>query len=136
MPNLHPGRRRCATSGVLNPHLASLLELNLSKSSSKAASSSAATNVLLGVEEKNLGGSIKAELGIDCDAGVSALELIRGVRLHAEKMLKGMEAGDVMKSQLGLGHSYSRAKVKVSRPWSPSGSRQGRLRMRAQSRSP
>lgn len=102
------------TSGVLNPHLASLLELNLSKSSSKAASSSAATNVLLGVEEKNLGGSIKAELGIDCDAGVSALELIRGVRLHAEKMLKGMEAGDVMKSQLGLGHSYSRAKVKVS----------------------
>jgi len=99
--------------GILNPHLASLLELNLGKSSSKGASSSAATSVLLGCEEKNLAGSIKAELGIDCDAGTSALELIRGIRLHAEKMLKGMEAGDVFKAQLGLGHSYSRAKVKV-----------------------
>lgn len=99
--------------GILNPHLASLLELNLGKSSSKAASSSAATSVLLGCEEKNLAGSIKSELGIDCDAGTSALELIRGIRLHAEKMLKGMEAGDVFKAQLGLGHSYSRAKVKV-----------------------
>jgi nucleolar protein 56 len=104
--------------GVLNPHLASLLEMNLSKSSSKAASSSAATSVLLGVEEKNLAGSIKGELGIDCDAGSNALELIRGIRLHAEKMLKGMEAGDVFKAQLGLGHSYSRAKVKVCGTWS------------------
>lgn len=103
-------------SGILNPHLASLLELNLAKSSSKGASSSAATSVLLGCEEKNLAGSIKAELGIDCDAGTSALELIRGVRLHAEKLLKGMESGDVFKAQLGLGHSYSRAKVKVRTP--------------------
>ena len=100
-------------SGILNPHLASLLELNLAKSSSKGASSSAGTSVLLGCEEKNLAGSIKSELGIDCDAGTSALELLRGVRLHAEKMLKGMETGDVFKAQLGLGHSYSRAKVKV-----------------------
>jgi RNA processing factor Prp31 len=105
--------RRWYRLGILNPHLASLLELNLAKSSSKGASSSAGTSVLLGCEEKNLAGSIKAELGIDCDAGTSALELIRGVRLHAEKMLKGMEAGDVFKAQLGLGHSYSRAKVKV-----------------------
>ncbi|KAL7416994.1 hypothetical protein BDY24DRAFT_405752 [Mrakia frigida] len=102
------------SEGILNPHLASLLELNLGKSSSKGASSSAATSVLLGCEEKNLAGSIKAELGIDCDAGTSALELIRGIRLHAEKMLKGMEAGDVFKAQLGLGHSYSRAKVKFN----------------------
>ncbi|CDZ96545.1 nop-domain-containing protein [Phaffia rhodozyma] len=102
------------SEGILNPHLASLLELNLSKSSAKASSSSASENILLGVEEKNLAGSIKAELGIECEAGQAALELIRGVRLHAEKMLKGMEAGDVVRAQLGLGHSYSRAKVKFN----------------------
>ena len=42
------------------------------------------------------------------------MELIRGVRLHAEKLLGGLQYGDLLKAQLGLGHSYSRAKVKFN----------------------
>jgi nucleolar protein 56 len=84
-----------------------MLELNLPKSSKKAP-------VVLGVSEKNLAGSIVAALSIECDTSEKALELIRGIRLHAEKLLKGLETGDVSKAQLGLGHSYSRAKVKFN----------------------
>ena len=68
----------------------------------------------LAVEEKSLGSAIKSELSIECDASDSALDLIRGIRLHAERLLKGMQEGDMLKAQLGLGHSYSRAKIKFN----------------------
>lgn len=42
------------------------------------------------------------------------MELIRGLRLHATKLLKGLQNDDFTKSQLGLGHSYSRAKLKFN----------------------
>ncbi|KAH7097605.1 Nop-domain-containing protein [Auriculariales sp. MPI-PUGE-AT-0066] len=96
------------SEGVLNEHLKSLLELNLGKAGKKGASPK------LGVSESSLATSIKAALSIDCDTSERSLELIRGVRLHAGKLLKGLEEGDVMKAQLGLGHSYSRAKVKFN----------------------
>lgn len=51
---------------------------------------------------------------MQCDTGERTLELIRGIRLHAEKLLKGMAEGDLSKAQLGLGHSYSRSKVKFN----------------------
>jgi nucleolar protein 56 len=70
--------------------------------------------VVLGVEERGLGSSIKATLGIECDASERTLETIRGIRLHAEKLLAGLEMGDLSRSQLGLGHAYSRAKVKFN----------------------
>ena len=41
-------------------------------------------------------------------------ELIRGVRLHFHKLVKGLTALAAAKAQLGLGHSYSRAKVKFN----------------------
>lgn len=84
-----------------------MLELNLSKPAKKS-------NIRLGVSESTLASSIKAELGIDCDASERALEVIRGIRLHAPKLLKGLQADDLIKAQLGLGHSYSRAKVKFN----------------------
>lgn len=95
------------TSGVLSEHLKSLLEMVLSKAAKKSS-------VKLGVSEAGLGSSIKSGLGIDCDASERSQELIRGIRLHAPKLLKGMQADDLMKAQLGLGHSYSRAKVKFN----------------------
>ena len=94
-------------TGILNPHLQSLLELNLSKASKKSS-------VKLGVSESGLASSIKSALGFDCDASERSLELIRGIRLHAPKLLKGLQEGDLTKAQLGLGHSYSRAKVKFN----------------------
>merc|ERR1711939_945781 len=52
--------------------------------------------------------------GIVSDHLKSLLELNRGIRLHAEKLLKGLEMGDISRSQLGLGHAYSRGKVKFN----------------------
>lgn len=78
---------------------------------SKAAKKS---SVKLGVSETGLATSIKEGLNLACDVSERTLELIRGIRLHAPKLLKGMQADDLVKAQLGLGHSYSRAKVKFN----------------------
>ena len=91
-------------TGQVHEFLQGLLELNLGKK----------TGVILGVEDRNLASSIKGTLGIDCDASERSLEIIRGIRLHAEKLLAGLEMGDLSRSQLGLGHAYSRAKVKFN----------------------
>lgn len=91
----------------MNDYLRSLLELNLSKSSKGSP-------VVLAVSEPSLAGSIKAELNIQCDASQSSFDLLRGIRQHAHKLLKGMQADDLIKAQLGLGHSYSRAKLKFN----------------------
>lgn len=66
------------------------------------------------MSDPTLAASIKNELGIDCDASERSQEVIRGVRLHATKLLKGLQDGDLTKAQLGLGHSYSRSKVKFN----------------------
>lgn len=72
------------------------------------------SSVVLGVSDRQLASSIKGTLGINCDTSERSLELIRGIRLHAEKLLKGLESGDVSRAQLGLGHAYSRGKVKFN----------------------
>ena len=86
----------------------SLITLNLAPAGKKAKGAT------LGVAERGLASAIVAELGIQCDTGDRTLELIRGIRLHSEKMLKGLAEGDMNKAQLGLGHSYSRSKVKFN----------------------
>ena len=91
-------------AGVVHEFLHGLLELNLAKK----------TGVVLGVEERGLASSIKATLGIDCDASDRSLAILRGIRQHQEKLLAGLEEGDTKRSQLGLGHAYSRAKVKFN----------------------
>ncbi|KAF9510992.1 hypothetical protein BS47DRAFT_1347316 [Hydnum rufescens UP504] len=99
------------SEGILNDYLKNMLELNLSGSKSSKKSSS---SVVLGVSDKNLASSIAAELSIQCDTSPRSLELIRGIRLHAEKLLSGLQTGDITRAQLGLGHSYSRSKVKFN----------------------
>ncbi|KAH8915046.1 Nop-domain-containing protein, partial [Atractiella rhizophila] len=93
------------SEAVVNEHLSSLLELNLPSDKS---------NVILGVADRNLGSSIKNALSIECDASDRSQELIRGIRLHAEKIIGDLSTGDVARAQLGLGHAYSRAKVKFN----------------------
>jgi nucleolar protein 56 len=83
------------------------LELILSKSSKKS-------KIVLGVSDPTLAGSIKDALNINCSVSDSAAELIRGIRIHASKLLKGLQSDDLVKAQLGLGHSYSRAKLKFN----------------------
>lgn len=81
--------------------------MNLPKSGKK-------NKVVLGVGEKNLAGAVKAELNVECASDEMVQELVRGIRLWAEKLLGQLKSGDLEKAQLGLGHSYSRAKVKFN----------------------
>ncbi|KAJ1799263.1 Nucleolar protein 56 [Coemansia sp. RSA 2399] len=92
------------SEGECNEGLKAFLELNLPKGGKS----------VLGVSDRNLAGSIKAATGVQCSTEELAQELIRGVRLHAEKMISQLKTGDLAKAQLGLGHAYSRAKVKFN----------------------
>ena len=68
----------------------------------------------LGVAEAKLGAVIQEETGIPCVCNEMVGEVLRGVRLHATRFLKGLEQdADLRRSQLGLAHSYSRAKVRA-----------------------
>ncbi|KAM0480912.1 hypothetical protein ACHAPX_003800 [Trichoderma viride] len=100
------------SEGIVSDQLKSVLELNLPQTSGKKS------KITLGVAEKNLGGAIKAQfpgLSIETiETSVVVAELIRGIRLHAEKLLKGLQTGDLTKASLGLAHAYSRAKVKFN----------------------
>jgi hypothetical protein len=42
------------------------------------------------------------------------MEMLRGCRMHLDRFVKGLKEGDLGKAQLGLAHSYSRAKVKFN----------------------
>lgn len=94
--------------GILNDHLKSLLELNLSKGGKKAH------KVRLVVHDAPIANAISEGTGIKCDASEDAQEILRGIRQHVHKLLKGLDANDLVKAQLGLGHSYSRAKLKFN----------------------
>ena len=41
-------------------------------------------------------------------------EILRGIRTHFDKLVKGLTEKKSSKAQLGLGHAYSRAKVKFN----------------------
>ncbi|KAH3743666.1 Ribosome biogenesis protein:Nop56p/Sik1p [Pelomyxa schiedti] len=72
------------------------------------------TDLKLGVCEDKLASAIQDAFGIQCMKGKQVLELTRGIRLHFEKFVREFKPGDVAKAQLGLGHSYSRSKVKFN----------------------
>ncbi|KAL8697433.1 MAG: hypothetical protein Q9224_002313, partial [Gallowayella concinna] len=99
------------SEGIASKFLISLLELNLPKPGKKH-------KVTLGVSDKNLAGSIKdAFPGLECETADTSdvvQDLLRGIRQHAPKLLKQLQEGDVERAQLGLGHAYSRGRVKFS----------------------
>ncbi|XP_009598202.1 nucleolar protein 56-like [Nicotiana tomentosiformis] len=68
----------------------------------------------LGLAEPKLGSHIHEVTKIPCQSNEFILELLRGVRLHFEKFIENLKPGDLEKAQLGLSHSYSRAKVKFN----------------------
>ncbi|KXT16086.1 hypothetical protein AC579_7122 [Pseudocercospora musae] len=99
------------SEGLMSEYLKTTLEANLPKAGKK-------NKVTLGVVDKNLAASIKSAFsGLECETPETselAADLLRGIRLHSEKLLKQLQTGDVGRAQLGLGHAYSRAKVKFS----------------------
>ena len=100
------------SEGIVPDYLKSILELNLPQTSGKKA------KVVLGVAEKGLAGSIKAGFpGLDCetaDTSEIVADILRGIRLHTDKILKDLNPGDAERAGLGMAHAYSRAKVKFS----------------------
>ena len=94
------------SEGIASRFLLSLLEVDLPKSG----------DITLGVADKTLAGAIKGTFPrLRCETGDTSeivMDLQRGLRLHAHKLLKQLAEGDVERAQLGLGHAYSRARVK------------------------
>ena len=68
----------------------------------------------LGVSEAKLGSAIQEETSAPCECNEMVGELLRGVRAHFATFVKGLTDSDMSRAQLGLAHSYSRAKVKFN----------------------
>ena len=64
--------------------------------------------------DNRIGTAIQEGLSIPCKASETIQEIVRGIRMHLPKFVKGLDGGNASKAQLGLGHSYSRAKVKFN----------------------
>ncbi|MQL71131.1 hypothetical protein Taro_003459 [Colocasia esculenta] len=97
------------SEGILTDELRNFLESSLPKGKEgKKAKYS------LGVAEPKIGSQISEVTKIPCQSNEFILELLRGVRLHFDRFIESLKPHDLEKAQLGLGHSYSRAKVKFN----------------------
>ncbi|KAL3943971.1 MAG: hypothetical protein SGBAC_001965 [Bacillariaceae sp.] len=90
---------------AMSDALHNFLEMNLPKKLKKFQ---------LGVIDPGLANAISESLGVSCRSDDTVREIMRGCRLHLETFVKGLEGGAAAKAQLGLGHSYSRSKVKFN----------------------
>ncbi|CAL9030809.1 unnamed protein product [Prunus brigantina] len=97
------------SEGVMTDELRNFLEINLPK-----VKDGKKPKFSLGLAEPKIGSHIIEATKIPCQSNDFVLELIRGVRLHFDRFIKDLKPGDLEKAQLGLGHSYSRAKVKFN----------------------
>ncbi|XP_055346711.1 nucleolar protein 56-like [Paramacrobiotus metropolitanus] len=97
------------SEGILHEDLQKFLEDNLPKSTKKS-------KIILGVGEAKIAAAIAESRGISCQTTGIVPEVIRGIRLHFAKLAKldGLTPETANKAQLGLGHSYSRSKVKFN----------------------
>lgn len=91
------------SEGEITAELANFLETNVPKK-----------KATLGVIDPKVGNVVSEQLGIKCKCNTLIMELVRGIRTHFERYIKGLKPGDMQQAQLGLGHSYSRAKVKFN----------------------
>ncbi|CAA2986257.1 nucleolar protein 56-like [Olea europaea var. sylvestris] len=97
------------SEGQMTAELRNFLELTLPK-----VKEGKKPKFSLGVAEPKLGSHIYEVTKIPCQSNEFVLELLRGVRMHFDKFIENLKPGDLEKAQLGLGHSYSRAKVKFN----------------------
>eukprot|EP00968_Pinguiococcus_pyrenoidosus_P010906 scaffold873_cov252-Pinguiococcus_pyrenoidosus.AAC.4 len=96
---------------VLSPDLKAFLEMNVPKTGKKKSKS----KIVLGVAAAPLASAISEGLGIPCRADDIVREIVRGIRQHFTTYISELSKGRLEQAQLGLGHSYSRAKVKLAR---------------------
>ena len=80
----------------------------------QAANTKGKSGVVVGISEPKLAGFVQQQLGINCMSDDIIREIIRGIRVHFTRFLEKISAEDLDLAQLGLSHSYSRAKVKFN----------------------
>ncbi|XP_051119029.1 nucleolar protein 56-like [Andrographis paniculata] len=97
------------SEGQMTDELRNFLELTLPK-----VKEGKKPKFSVGVAEPKLGSHIYEVTKIPCQSNEFVLELLRGIRLHFARFIDNLKPGDLEKAQLGLGHSYSRAKVKFN----------------------
>ncbi|TKY55312.1 Nucleolar protein 56 [Spatholobus suberectus] len=97
------------SEGILTDELRTVLETNLPKVKEGKKS-----KFSLGVSDPKIGSQISEVTKIPCQSNEFVSELLRGVRFHFDRFVSDLKSGDLEKAQLGLGHSYSRAKVKFN----------------------
>lgn len=95
------------SEGIVPDDLALFLESNLPAKSKKE-------KFTLGVADPKLGAAIAEALKISCSHIGAVPEIIRGCRMHFHNLVKKVTDKSCGIAQLGLGHSYSRAKVKFN----------------------
>jgi nucleolar protein 56 len=93
------------TEHEVTDSLKAFLESNLSKGKKSGKNA-------LGLLEPTLATAIQENLGIPCRSDDTIRELVRGIRMHFTKFVKPLDKGGLEQAQLGLGHAYSRAKVR------------------------
>lgn len=96
------------SEGVVHEDLKLFLETNLPKSGKKDA------KVQLGVADPKIASSINEAVGALCTHTGVIPEVLRGIRVHFPNLVKGLTDKSQAKAQLGLGHAYSRSKVKFN----------------------
>ncbi|XP_028303600.1 nucleolar protein 56 isoform X1 [Gouania willdenowi] len=94
------------SEGVVHADLKLFLETNLPLTGKKKA--------VLGVSDSKIGAALQEEFSLSIQTGGVVNEVTRGIRIHFHSLVKGLTALAASKAQLGLGHSYSRAKVKFN----------------------
>ncbi|EJW83355.1 nucleolar protein 5A [Wuchereria bancrofti] len=83
------------SEGHLHPDLLNFLEANLPR------------------KKRRLASAISEQItGIKCQISGVVPELMRGIRIHFEHLVKDLPHHSLSKAQLSLGHGYSRKKVK------------------------
>jgi len=68
----------------------------------------------VGILDPKLLQTVKEECGVKVSGGEMVQEICRGIRVHMSQLVKALEPKKENMAQLGLGHSYSRSKVKFN----------------------
>jgi nucleolar protein 56 len=98
------------SEGVLHEDLRLFLDTNLPKKSAGKKDA----KLQLGVSDSKISSTINEALSVQCTHVGAVPEIIRGIRQHFPNLVKGLTEKSQAKAQLGLGHAYSRTKVKFN----------------------
>lgn len=91
------------SEGIAHADLVNFLDSNLPKKK----------KAILGINDAKLAGSlVEAIPELRPTFGGVITEILRGIRIHFEKLASSLPHHSLSKAQLSLGHSYSRGKVK------------------------